>query len=412
MPCTPSGARSMTEPILRELATPEMRLLLAAACCEQGDSSTHERVRREAAALGDWARLQHVARAHRMLPFVVDAVAWSGVQVPAPTMQSLLHERLEIAAGAWRAVHETAALHRRLTDAGVRALVYKGPLLSQRAYGDCTMRASIDIDLVVERAQLARATDVLRGAGYGLRADATLRGATVIYAAYAQLPFGHLEDPVARDVDLHWRFSNRTLPWNPPLRDLLEAAEPLSIAGVALPIVPLEHELLLQLLHGARHHWRTLEWLLVVRALLRDRSLDANGLLELSRDHVHGCRAVLTGCALAHLLLDTPLPRAIADAVEADRAAGSLASELARAIVASNELIPRSRRWLLRTQDSVWDQARLLAVAAAVPTPREAEWIRLPRGATALYWPLRWIRLVLRAVGLASSPTGSGPVRR
>ena len=180
-------------------------------------------------------------------------------------------------------------------------------------------RASIDIDLVVERAQLARATDVLRGAGYGLRADATLRGATVIYAAYAQLPFGHLEDPVARDVDLHWRFSNRTLPWNPPLRDLLEAAQPLSVAGVALPIVPLEHELLLQLLHGARHHWRTLEWLLVVRALLRDRSLDANGLLELSRDHVHGCRAVLTGCALAHLLLDTPLPRAIADAVDRRR---------------------------------------------------------------------------------------------
>ena len=100
---------------------PVCRLLLAAASCEQGDSSTHERVRREAAALGDWARLQHVARAHRMLPFVVDAVAWSGVQVPAPTMQSLLHERLEIAAGAWRAVHETAALHRRLTDAGVRA---------------------------------------------------------------------------------------------------------------------------------------------------------------------------------------------------------------------------------------------------------------------------------------------------
>lgn len=60
----------------------------------------------------------------------------------------------------------TSCAARTLTEAGIRVLPLKGPLLAERIYGELEARVSTDIDLLVGRDDLPRAVEVLGRIGY------------------------------------------------------------------------------------------------------------------------------------------------------------------------------------------------------------------------------------------------------
>ena len=59
-------------------------------------------------------------------------------------------------------------LQRRFDSAGLTLSVLKGPGLSQRLYGDMTLRHSKDLDLLVPPAQLWQACELLQAEGFTL----------------------------------------------------------------------------------------------------------------------------------------------------------------------------------------------------------------------------------------------------
>jgi hypothetical protein len=88
-----------------------------------------------------------------------------------------------------------------LEEAGIRALVLKGPLQARRLHGDVGFRNSNDVDLLVSPRDLAAAADVLAGFGYAVDPDTPVRSHglpdihTVLRSSAAGLP----------RIDLHWR---------------------------------------------------------------------------------------------------------------------------------------------------------------------------------------------------------------
>ncbi len=89
----------------------------------------------------------------------------------------------------------------RLEAAGIPALVLKGPLQARRLHGDVGYRRSNDVDLLVERVDLATAADALAPLGYRLSSAMPTRRCglpdlhTVLRNESARLP----------RIDLHWR---------------------------------------------------------------------------------------------------------------------------------------------------------------------------------------------------------------
>ena len=83
---------------------------------------------------------------------------------------------------------------------GIEALPLKGPLLSERLYGDPALRSSFDVDLLVRRQDLERAAAVVVGQGWKLRETAGL---------YKGLPYLHhtLAAPQSwlPTAEVHWR---------------------------------------------------------------------------------------------------------------------------------------------------------------------------------------------------------------
>ncbi|WP_409421566.1 nucleotidyltransferase family protein [Pseudaeromonas sp. ZJS20] len=147
-------------------------------------------------------------------------------------------------------------LQRRFDAAGLTLSVLKGPGLSQRLYGDMTLRHSKDLDLLVPPAQLWQACELLQAEGFTLLDAPPLHEANrrLVQRHYWHLTLRHAQQSVM--VELHWRIEplhaqHRETQWQLPFaRDRIAAGE-----------------LLYLLTHGARHHWFRLKWLGDIQAI-------------------------------------------------------------------------------------------------------------------------------------------------
>jgi len=178
----------------------ERQLILLSA----GTATRRQAMREQAGRLiaeVEWSRLAETLRLRKLLPTL------------GPRILELAEGRATNDFAA--AVEQATAIGRRqgallqlislrvmgmLSDAGIRSIALKGPLLGEAIYGDPGRRLSSDIDLLVAPEQLQAAVEVVRGLGYEAPTD---------YVQECGLPLLHFvlvhERGEMPPVELHWR---------------------------------------------------------------------------------------------------------------------------------------------------------------------------------------------------------------
>ncbi len=210
---------------------------------------------------------------------------------------------------------------RALESAGAPALAYKGPALAALAYGDVTLRASADLDLVVRPAHLKRARRALEAMGFRDRQpDAPPHSATY-----------HLElsDDAGVPLELHWALAGWNRALDLPMEGLFARAQRVELETGSVLTFGLEDQLVLLTFHAAKHGLGTLGWLADL-AHLPLASVDGPDLLR--RAGAAGARrALLVTLGVVAELLGTELPAAVPQALRGSGLAplvGRLADDL------------------------------------------------------------------------------------
>jgi len=177
---------------------PERQLALLLAGTQARRACNRERIE-ELAARADFHALQEFLLRTPMLPLIGRRLL--EVSDAAPEWFAREVERYSGQArrqGVAQALVTTRVIA-ALTDAGVRVLPLKGPLLAERIYGELEARVSADIDLLVDRADLAPAIEALERLGYRspFETDMRQRKPEVheLLRSAAGLP----------EIELHWR---------------------------------------------------------------------------------------------------------------------------------------------------------------------------------------------------------------
>ena len=172
-----------------------------------------------------------------------------------------------------------------LKEEGVEFICLKGPLLSQRIYGDPTFRYYKDFDLLVSPEKITQAILIFHSLGYQpdyfIWPQAALR---------EQLVLGHLNqypltNPVnGINVELHWRLFGNLLKNEGIQKSLIkENQEKISMGGRSYTQFTHEFELLYLVIHGGLHGWRRLKWLVDINEMLKRFPLDENQFKKLSK---------------------------------------------------------------------------------------------------------------------------------
>jgi len=186
----------------------------------------------------------------------------------------------------------------------IDVISFKGPLLSKVAYGDITLRQYGDIDLLIRPDKLFQAVTHLESLGYELQASKKLIQNPEWIKSTKDMTLFHPRKGIV--VELHWKlfqssFANTSFdPW-----DYTQIVE-----FNRTDIKVFQPELLLAYLciHGSRHLWERIEWIVDVDRLVRNSSINWNLVLELSSGF-EGTKMLLLGLNISKIFFDTPLPK-------------------------------------------------------------------------------------------------------
>jgi hypothetical protein len=385
-----AAARGRTEAAGRGgLAGARGLLLRAAAMADPGDGAGL------AANAVDFPRLFDLAARHRMIPLLHRYLA--GAPLPAPARAEL---RARNRADAHRGLALAAELRRLLAaleGAGVEALAYKGPALAMQAYGDLSLRAFIDLDLLVRPADVPRALDVLAAEGYAPALELSPAQARYFRRVDGDWPLVHRETGLL--VELHARVSSQRFCMPIGTDGLMRRAKAVAVGGGEVRTLGDDDLLLVLCAHGAKHRWKRLEWLAALAALLRAGRGDVPA--TLARAAGAGARrTVLLGLALARRLLGAPLPEAVVREIEADprlsRLLGEAEARMFDEEAGEGEETAANLAFNFRARDGLADRARYAARWLFAPSPEDWRWARLPDALFPLYRVLRPVRLLLR----------------
>lgn len=331
---------------------------------------------------------QHGVRANLLT--CLNELSW--IATPLAVRQSLEQFQHHHLARTLTISHELVTVATALADAGIGFATFKGPMLALQLYGDLAMREYSDVDLIVSADDMERAEQVLAGRGYrNVQGDRAFREAFLRH--HRQYAFVREELDAA--IDLHWAFTADPLPF--PLRpaEIWPRLASVSLGGRSVPTLAGEEVALLLAGHGTKEGWRSLGWVCDFAMLVeRVPDLDWARIHERARGNRTG-NAVLLACALAHRLLDAPIPPALVDAVGRNRTVTARAAELAlRLRSAPPDDISRAPLEDLLLCDHVSDRIWTAVKMTLSPTPGDHEALPLPPFLWPIYRLTRPMRLV------------------
>ena len=290
---------------------------------------------------------------------------------------------------------------RRLTELfalnGVHVISFKGPLLAQRLYGNVGERHAGDLDLLVSAEQIERADRLLRAEGYvntwpGF--ELTPRQQLTFLRLEHEFAYRHPERRVR--VELQWRIDGLdALTWD----SVWDRRESATFSGQSLAILPELDGLIYLFVHGSRHAWTRLFWLLDIAMLLAVQpALDWGALLSRAGE-LGVMRPMLHGLLLAHELLGSVLPDGASDRIEGHRQIVRLAEDALTQIARRHGQASTTRdlvqetSYLLRLFPD-W-KARRTVLLRRLSSPSNWQELRLPDRLFAGYYlaaPLLFVK--------------------
>ncbi len=376
----------------------------------------HQRAEQLLAGPVDWSVVLQQAQRHRTWPLLYRHLCGDFKSVvPAGVRERLGAYGRKLALFTLQQTQEMIHLMRAFEGAGIQALPFKGPVLGVQVYGDATLRQFGDLDVLVPRADVPRAEQLLAGRGYAPYKPMT--------AAEAER---YLDIEKSREyvgerglVELHWNFMH-------PMHGLQIDAEavrrrtaPLTVGGATVPAPSPEDLLVYLCAHGSKHFWERLSWICDVAECLRTYKSEMNWAVALARaDELHARRMLLLGLRLAARLLEAPVPAELLRRAAASAAVNQLTATVcgdlflepedaeARFDEAGVEM--KHARFHLLMRERVRDRLpyyRHLAQLAVTPTPRDRALLPLPPRLSFLYYVLRPFRL-MRDTLTRTAPAG------
>ncbi len=282
--------------------SPAYDLLLACAVWDPSETRLNA-VRAQLNADIDWSEWLRLVRAHRLVPHAQRALGAVRAISPADVAEALMKDTVTIAARSLARTEQLGAALHALNGDGIRALPFMGPALSLAAYGEFGVRDSGGLDIVVCKPDIDRARELLRRVGG------------------------------TSPVEVHSRFAVPRYTWSIAAEDVFARAIAIDLAGAQVASPDATDHLLFQLMHGARHQWERLEWLVAFAQLL-ERSRQSEEVLVKRAEANGASRALSLALRLAHDVLGASLSPRLSE-LAGDERTSARAAQITAAIEAA-----------------------------------------------------------------------------
>jgi hypothetical protein len=369
----------------------EQELLLACARWSLGIVRPSD-VAIAATRVRNWPAFLRLADAQGVQALAAAAIESSDVPLPAEPMDVLRRTLRHNARRVHLLTQELLRVMALLDAAGVRAVALKGPVIAHLCYTEPACRSIGDLDLLVTRRDLRHASRVLSDAGYFEKGDAHLRSCRRAFGRLGnEIPFENTTTGI--HIDLHGELMPVGFPATLNCREMIDRSKMIELEGQTVRSLASMDHLVFLCLHGAKHGWSGLNWVLDLCGFIRQ--LPDLPLHTARPSPVQ--RMTSIGLLLADYLLQGSNPQlenVCREALSDERMAASRFISRFGSIEGEAFTVRRSIGDLLVTSGSLCATARFVGMMIVVPQPSDWESVRILRpGLYFLYYPVRLARL-------------------
>jgi|GEM_PF-579003 len=254
-----------------------------------------------------------LANAHGILPLVYKTLKRLSEDNPNhSSLEQLLTElKAHYLSIAQRNMLMSAELLRIITllkENNIEALAFKGPVLAQMAYGDITLRQYGDLDILIRPDDLYKGVEILEQNGYTSAYPLNKQQ----FKSYSDIAHDYALINQKNDilVELHWRLLSDEFMVDIDTIDFFKDTTPLMIHAKVLNTLQLEELIIYLCIHGAKHQWERLEWLVDIAYLTHTQSINWKRLSNLTYQ-IHSEKMVMSAFSLCRNFLKTDFPHQI-----------------------------------------------------------------------------------------------------
>jgi hypothetical protein len=342
----------------------------------------------------DWSEVLRLAERHGVLPLVARNVLEHARGLP-PEIERRL--RSEYEANLRRSLWFTAELARivqHFERRQLRAVPYKGPVLTQALYGDLGLRSFSDLDFLIAPADFERAKQALAEIGYRPSAELT----PAVERLWLRVGYERSFDSAAGKhlVEMQWALLSYFYGVDLGVEDLLARAGRMIVGGCEMPCLSPEDSVLVLCLHAAKHLWTRLIWLADIAEIVRTGTIDYA--LVFSRARALGIVRILgISFWLVKNVLGAEVPKSAEEMMAADPRVPALGSEFAERLARGRDYDFESTeyfRLILKLRERRADRWRYLWRLVWTPGAGDIAAVRLPEALFPLYRVVRIGRLI------------------
>jgi Uncharacterised nucleotidyltransferase len=408
----------------------EHRLILACARC-QPDIALIDSILDDFSDTLDWERLVQIVSWHGVLPLTYRNLSTLVPhRVPKPILGQLMKLYLMNCSHNQRltlALQELVAL---FNQHDIPILSFKGPVLAEIAYGNINLRRFSDIDMLVREADVPVVRQLLTSQGFQPKdiilaamqdrnpclealenPDTALKNRSHADTTEAENDCGEeafIHEETFVTVDLHWELMPSFFPVAFDLNQIWLTRESFEVENTPIDGLNPQDLLLYLCAHGSKELWRNLIWVCDVAQMVQVYP-DLPWLHLWERSKTLGMeRMFLLGLALAHNLLDMPLPPVLQKPVLEHTAVQDLVEVFKRRIFTDIDVLLETREtgfWLfhnplhLKMRDRLRDrlpQYWLTFLFTITPNSEDQQFLALPKALQPLHYVVRPIRILYK----------------
>lgn len=342
----------------------------------------------------DWDYLIATAFSHGLLPLLQKHLATTAADlVPGHVLARLKRESVANSQSVLHLIGKQLKTYSVLKERGIRAAIFKGSVLAQMAYGEVSLRQAGDIDVLIDRANFAEARSLLESLGYEMTPRLTNSQLASHLAFHCEIPF--MRDEWFTIVDLHWGLAPRSFVFGLEADEVMSRLQSVSLAGTPIETFCDEDMVLYLSMHGTKHLWHRLEWIVSLAELVR-ASANINWEVVLQRaEDAHATRMLALGLSLVGEFSDVKIETRILKSVDPEGVVKRMATQIKEQIFTRSHNIESTQTNVFNFK--IMDRKRDALVSALralfVPTLPDWEALTLPSKLHPLYYAFRPLRL-------------------
>ncbi len=299
---------------------------------------------------------------------------------------------IQIRAGCWAAYEATRDRNARaetaleavsdcLADEGIRLVAHKGPALTHYLYADSALRQYSDLDILLKQSELFRASEAIGPLGYESKTKITQSSREDFLNASRQYDLEMIHTERGELLELHWRTDAQHFVERLDESAWWETLQSVEISGRLYRQLRDRELLFALLIHGTKHRWSRMAWLLDIALLVPKLDTEDFEWLRAVAEHKKCFVRLQIGLLLADSIFLTGKrldPRGENSSMQrrVQRIVTCIANEILRTEAPEPPGLWRSIRADLQCNDTATQSVR--KIARLIFTPNHDDWHDLP----------------------------------